>query len=47
MEGKFAQLVAIPLGIFDDPYFARPGFSVWEKRKHDWVEVTGDVEHSR
>lgn len=47
MEGKFAGLVAIPLGIFDDPYFTRPGFSVWEKRKHDWVDVIGDVEHSR
>ena len=46
IEGKFAGLVAIPLGAFEDPYFARPGFSVWEERKHDWVEVCGDVEHS-
>lgn len=46
IEGKFAGLVAIPLGAFDDPYFARPSFSVWEERKHDWVDVLGDIEHS-
>ena len=33
-------------GAFDDPYFLRPAFSVWEERKHDWVEIMGDgVEH--
>lgn len=47
IDGKFDALVAIPLGAFDDPYFVRPRFSVWEARKHDWVEVLGDeVEHS-
>lgn len=46
--GNFPDLVAIPLGAFADPYFARPAFSVWEDRKHDWIEVAGDdVEHSR
>lgn len=46
--GNFPDVIAIPLGAFDDPYFARPGFSVWEQRKHDWVEILGDeVEHSR
>ena len=39
-------LVAIPLGAFDDPYFLTPAYSVWEERKHDWVEIKGDVEHS-
>jgi hypothetical protein len=48
IEGKFDGLVAIPLGAFDDPYFASPGFSVWEVRKNDWVEILGDdVEHRR
>ena len=48
IDGKFDGLVAIPLGAFDDPYFTSPQFSVWEERKHDWVEITGeDVEHSR
>ena len=47
IEGKFDGLVAIPLGAFDDPYFAAPAFSVWEERKTDWVEILGDnVEHS-
>ena len=45
-DGKFNGLVAIPLGAFDDPYFASPRFSVWEHRKCDWVELVGDVEHS-
>ena len=41
IEGKFDGLVAIPLGAFDDPYFLKPRFSVWEERKHDWVEILG------
>jgi hypothetical protein len=46
IDGKFDDLVAIPVGAFDDPYFARPAYSVWEERKHDWVEIIGpDVEH--
>ena len=46
IEGKFDGLIAIPLGAFVDPYFAAPGFSVWEKRKHDWLAILGDdVEH--
>ena len=44
-DGKFNDLVAIPLGAFDDPFFASPTFSVWEERKCDGLEVTGDVEH--
>lgn len=46
IQGKFDGLVAIPLGAFDDPYFTTPRFSVWEHRKHDWVEISGDVEHT-
>ena len=42
IDAKFANMVAIPLGAFDDPYFASPRFSVWENRKHDWVEIVGD-----
>lgn len=45
-NGKFDGQIAIPLGAFDDPYFLVPRFSVWEERKHDWVEILGDnVEH--
>jgi hypothetical protein len=47
IDGKFDGLVAIRLGALDDPYPFEPRFSVWEKRKHDWVEIVGDkVEHS-
>jgi hypothetical protein len=46
-DDKFNGLIAIPLGAFEDPYFASPRFSVWEKRKHDWVVISGDlVEHT-
>ena len=47
INGKFDGLIAIPLGAFDDPYFASPKFSGWEKRKNDWVDIIGDgVEHT-
>ena len=45
-NGKFDGMIAIPLGAFDDPYILSPKFSVWEERKHDWVEIMGDdVDH--
>jgi len=47
INGKFDGLIAIPLGAFDDPYFASPKFSVWDGRKNDWVDIIGDgVEHT-
>lgn len=47
IDGKFDGLIAIPLGAFDDPYFISPAFSVWEDRKHEWVEISGEgVEHT-
>ena len=47
IDGKFDDLVAIPLGAFDDPHFVEPSFSVWEERRHDWVEILGpNVKHS-
>ena len=47
IDGKFDGLVAIPVGAFDDPYFLSPKFSVWEQRKHDWVEILGEqVDHT-
>ena len=46
INGKFDGLIAIPLGAFDDPYFASPKFSVWEERKNDWVDIVGDdIDH--
>jgi hypothetical protein len=46
VDDKFNDLIAIPVGALDDPYSVTPRFSVWEERKHDWLDVTGDVEHS-
>lgn len=47
INGKFDGLVAIPLGAIDGPFFLAPAFSVWEERKHEWVEILGEqVEHS-
>ena len=46
INGKFDGLIAIPLGTFDDPYFGSPEYSVWEGRKHDWVEIVGEsIDH--
>ena len=46
--GNFPDVVAIPLGALDDPYIVdSPDHSVWERRKHDWVDIIDeDVEHS-
>jgi hypothetical protein len=46
IDGKFDGLIAIPVGTFENPYSLTPRFSVWENRKHDWVEILGEVEHS-
>ena len=45
--GNFPDVIAIPLGALDDPYIVdSPDFSVWERRKHDWLEIIDeDVEH--
>jgi hypothetical protein len=46
IDGKFEGLVAIPVGTFDDPWFASPDYSVYEDRKHDWVEIVGEgIDH--
>ena len=45
-DARFNDLLAIPVGAFDEPWFAQPAFSVWESRKHDWVEIVGPgIEH--
>jgi len=47
INGKFDGQIAIPVGCFDDPFAFTPAYSVWEERKHAWVEITGEgVEHS-
>lgn len=40
-------VTAIPVGAFADPSFPAPRFSVYEHRKHAWVEIGIDgIEHS-
>ena len=40
-------VTAIPVGAFADPDFPPPNFSVYEHRKHGWVDILGeDVVHS-
>ena len=36
------ETIAISLGAFDDPYAFTPAFSVFENRRHDWLEITGE-----
>jgi hypothetical protein len=35
-------LVAVAVGAFADPHFPPPVYSVYEERKHRWVEIVGD-----
>ena len=39
---RYGPLSAIPTGAFADPDFPQPHYSVWEGRKHPWVEIVGD-----
>lgn len=44
--GGLPELIAVAIGAFADPAFPAPMFSVWETRKHRWVEIVGDaVDH--
>ena len=38
------DVVAVPVGAFADPHFPQPRFSVYEERRHDWVELPDDME---
>ena len=39
--------VAVPVGAFADPQFPAPRISVFERRRHHWVDLSGlpDIEH--
>ena len=38
----FSDLYAIPVGAFADRDFPPPQYSVWEDRKHSWVNIVVD-----
>jgi len=39
------DVVAVPVGAFADPAFPAPRRSVYESRRHSWVQPPQDVEH--
>ena len=39
------ELVAVPVGAFADPTFPSPTVSVWESRRHPWLQLPEDIEH--
>jgi hypothetical protein len=43
--GPFPDLTAVAIGAFADPSFGAPSFSIYENRKHPWVEIVGDDIH--
>jgi hypothetical protein len=40
-------IIAVPVGAFADPAFPPPTVSVWESRRHPWVDLTALPQHSR
>jgi hypothetical protein len=41
------ELIAVPVGMFADPEFPAPKVSVWEQRRHPWLELPGIPRESR
>ena len=39
------EMIAVPVGAFADPAFPAPIRSIWESRRHPWVELPEDIEH--
>jgi hypothetical protein len=39
------DVVGVPIGAFADPEFPMPRFSVYEARRHAWVQVPAEIEH--
>ena len=37
--------VIVAVGAFADPSFPAPTRSVWEERRHSWLDLPDDVEH--
>lgn len=37
------DIIAVPVGAFADPTFPPPAFSVWESRRHGWVEMPAEA----
>jgi hypothetical protein len=37
--------IAIPVGAFADPHFPEPRVSVYESRRHAWLQLPRDIDH--
>jgi hypothetical protein len=44
-SGKHPTMIGIAVGAIADPNFPAPVRSVWERSRHHWVTIAGDVEH--
>jgi hypothetical protein len=42
---KMPGVIGVPVGAFADATFPAPVFSMYENRKHSWVNVSADIEH--
>jgi hypothetical protein len=46
MSGKKnPDVTGIPIGLFDDEHAMQPIRSVWEDRRHGWVEIPTAMQH--
>jgi hypothetical protein len=45
----FPDLIAVAVGSFADPVFPAPKHSVWERRRHHWVDIRSDtpIQHAK
>jgi len=39
------DVIAVPVGAFADPTFPTPRVSVWEERRHPWVQLPDGITH--
>ena len=39
------ELIAVPVGAFADPSFPQPRISVYDSRRHSWVQLPDGIEH--
>jgi hypothetical protein len=39
------EMIAVPVGAFAEPAFPAPTRSVWESRRHPWVNLPEGIEH--
>jgi hypothetical protein len=44
-SGKNPGMIGVAVGAIADPHFPAPARSVWERAKHDWVELDAAQAH--